>query len=102
MLTGGLVGSYMLTVPAFSTQYLAWTTPFLAAERNFLAPGLVVNVLGLGLLITWPSMFDGAVWWWALLVVRNLIFLTIIGFAVSSRQIGRGNLVGRGAGSVPL
>ena len=74
-LMGGLTAALIIASPFFSTQYVAWLSPFAAVDRRATAMMLPVNTLSLVLLTSWHEMFEGTVWWWALLVVRNAFFI---------------------------
>ena len=76
-LMGGLTAALIIASPFFSTQYVAWLTPFAAVDRRATAMMLPVNTFSLILLTSWHEMFEGTVWWWALLVLRNLLFIMV-------------------------
>ena len=76
-LMGALTAALIIASPYFSTQYVAWLTPFAAVDRRATAIMLPVNTLSLILLTSWHEMFEGTVWWWALLVLRNLLFIIV-------------------------
>jgi hypothetical protein len=76
-LMGGLTAALIVASPFFSTQYVAWLTPFAAVDRRATVTMLPVNTLSLILLTSWHQMFEGTVWWWALLVLRNLLFIMV-------------------------
>jgi hypothetical protein len=74
-LMGGLTAALIIASPFFSTQYVAWLSPFAAVDRRATATMLPVNIFSLVLLTSWHEMFEGTVWWWAVLVVRNALFI---------------------------
>jgi hypothetical protein len=76
-LMGALTAALIVASPFFSTQYVAWLTPFAAVDRRATAIMLAVNTFSLILLTSWHEMFEGTVWWWALLVLRNLLFIMV-------------------------
>jgi hypothetical protein len=76
-LMGGLTAALIIVSPFFSTQYVAWLTPFAAVDRRATVMMLPVNTFSLILLTSWHEMFEGTVWWWALLVLRNLLFILV-------------------------
>lgn len=73
-LMGAFTTALILASPFFSTQYVAWVSPFAASEKRAAFGMLGVNLASLILLTTWNDLFDGPVWWWGLLVARNLLF----------------------------
>lgn len=105
-LMGGLTAALIIASPFFSTQYVAWLTPFAAVDRRATVMMLPVNTFSLILLTSWHQMFEGTVWWWALLVLRNLLFIMVGLYlarssgASASRPSRRGRLsVAAGRGS---
>jgi hypothetical protein len=74
---GALVAALIVASPFFSTQYVAWLSPFAAVDRRATGVMLPVNILSLVLLTSWHEMFEGTVWWWALLVFRNVLFVLV-------------------------
>jgi hypothetical protein len=76
-LMGGLTAALIIASPFFSTQYVAWLSPFAAVDRRATVMMLPVNTFSLILLTSWQEMFEGRVWWWALLVLRNLLFIMV-------------------------
>jgi hypothetical protein len=46
-------------------------------DRRATVMMLPVNTFSLILLTSWHEMFEGTVWWWALLVLRNLLFILV-------------------------
>lgn len=76
---GVLVGAVIIASRLFSTQYVLWVLPFLAASsiRAARVLGLVVSVASLAMILTWAGLFEG--WgWWALAVTRNMLFLVLL------------------------
>ena len=78
ILTGSLLGAGLLAAPYFSTQYVAWLLPFTAWHRRTSLAMLAVSASSLVLISTWHRLFEGTVWWWSLLVGRNLLLLVAI------------------------
>jgi hypothetical protein len=76
-LMGALTAALIIASPFFSTQYVAWLSPFAAVDRRATAVMLPVNTASLVLLTSWQEMFEGNVWWWGLLVVRNILFILV-------------------------
>lgn len=76
-LMGALTAALIIASPFFSTQYVAWLSPFAAVDRRATSLMLPVNTASLVLLISWHEMFEGKVWWWGLLVVRNVLFVLV-------------------------
>jgi hypothetical protein len=76
-LMGGLTAALIIASPFFSTQYVAWLSPFAAVDRRATMMMLPVNTFSLILLTFWHEMFEGTVWWWGLLVLRNLLFILV-------------------------
>ena len=74
-LIGALTAALIVASPFFSTQYVAWVSPFAAVDRRATLVILPVNVASLVLLTSWHEMFQGTVWWWVLLVLRNFLFV---------------------------
>ena len=93
-LMGGLTAALIVASPFFSTQYVAWLSPFAAVDRRATALMLPVNVFSLILLTTWHEMFQGTVWWWGLLVFRNVLFI-LVGLCLgrSSTDVQRDALI---------
>ena len=85
---GALTAALIVASPYFSTQYVAWLSPFAAIDRRATAVMLSVNTISLILLTTWHEMFNGAVWWWAILVFRNLLFVGL-GFYLGNSSAPR-------------
>jgi hypothetical protein len=79
LLSGLLIGLLMVASPLFSTQYMAWITPFAATERRpwLLLVGL--NVLSLILITTWTDGLAGEGQWFLLVLLRNLGLLVLLG-----------------------
>jgi hypothetical protein len=81
-LFGVLTGCLMVASPLFSTQYMAWISPFASTQRRPWAVLVMTNVLSLGLIVTWNRGLDGSGWWFWLGVGRNLMFLTLLSMLV--------------------
>jgi hypothetical protein len=97
LLVGILTVAILMASRLFSTQYVLWITPFVAAASSrtralaFAAGGLsLASVLG------WWSLFDGAVWWWATVAIRNLL-LVWVGIRMASEARDLGSQAGRHA-----
>jgi hypothetical protein len=99
-LMGALTAALIIASPFFSTQYVAWLSPFAAVDRRATAVMLPVNTASLALLTFWHEMFEGNVWWWGLLVARNFLFILVglyLGWSSApgaSRLGRRGRLLG--------
>ena len=76
-LMGALTAALIVASPFFSTQYVAWVSPFAAVDRRATAVMLPINTISLILLTAWQDMFDGSVWWWGILVLRNVLFVSL-------------------------
>jgi hypothetical protein len=103
---GALTAALIVASPFFSTQYVAWLSPFAAIDRRATAVMLPVNTISLVLLATWHELFDGAIWWWGMLVFRNLLFVGLglyLGWSAASRFSSPGQedrlLAGAGTGT---
>ena len=84
LLTGGLVGAGLIASPYLSTQYVAWLCPFVALERRLTHLLLAINIASLVLITTWHQLFEGSLWWWSLMMSRNLALIALAaGFAVA-------------------
>ena len=86
-LMGALTAALIVASPFFSTQYVAWLSPFAAVDRKATAVMLPVNAASLVLLTSWHEMFEGSVWWWGILVLRNVLFI-IVGLYLGSSAVG--------------
>jgi hypothetical protein len=75
LLMGLWTGVMMVSSPLLSTQYVAWLGPFAATGKRPWILALLVNVVSLILIATWSDLFEGKVWWWALLLVRNFLLI---------------------------
>jgi hypothetical protein len=78
VLFGALTGCLMLASPLFSTQYMAWISPFASVRRRPWIILCMTNVLSLALIVTWNRGLEGNGWWFWLGVGRNLMFLTLL------------------------
>lgn len=76
-LMGALTVALIVSSPLFSTQYVAWVSPFAAVDKRTTALMFPVSAISLVLLTTWHSLSEGAVWWWGLLVLRNALFILL-------------------------
>jgi len=76
-LMGALAAAMILGSYLFSTQFVSWVAPFAAADKRATRGLLGVNIASLILLTTWNHLFDGPVWWWGLLVARNLVLVWV-------------------------
>jgi hypothetical protein len=93
-LMGALTAALIIASPFFSTQYVAWLSPFAAVDRRATALMLPVNTASLVLLTSWHEMFEGNVWWWGLLVVRNFLFI-LVGLYLGWSSVPRASRLGR-------
>ena len=82
VLFGVLTGCLMLASPLFSTQYMAWISPFASTRRRSWAILLLTNVLSFALIVTWNRGLEGTGWWFWLGVGRNLLFLTLLSYLI--------------------
>ena len=81
-LFGALTGCLMVASPLFSTQYMAWISPFASMHRRPWVMLVMTNVLSLILIVTWNRGLDGSGWWFWLGVGRNLMFLSLVSVLV--------------------
>jgi hypothetical protein len=77
-LFGVLTGCLMLASPLFSTQYMAWMTPFASTRRWPWFILILANALSLALIATWNAGLDGTAWWFWVALARNSIFVALI------------------------
>ena len=89
LLAGALVGAGLIASPFFSTQYVAWIAPLVAIHKKLTRPTLLISVVSLVLIITWFRLFDGVVWWWSLLVARNLLLVGLTVGLIVARPSSR-------------
>ena len=89
LIGGALVGAGLIASPFFSTQYVAWIAPFVAANRRLTRPALLISVASLVLIVFWFRLFDGVVWWWSLLVARNLLLVVVTVGLILTRTSSR-------------
>ncbi|MGH8924438.1 MAG: hypothetical protein ACRDWA_07370 [Acidimicrobiia bacterium] len=75
---GLLVGAVVLASPLFSTQYLAWLAPFLAARATWLRAAFVINAASLGIILAFDVALRGEMWWFGGVVGRNLALLALL------------------------
>ena len=78
LLFGALTGSLILASPLFSTQYMAWITPFASSRRRSWALLVVANLLSLVIILTWHEGLSGAGSWFFLVLIRNLVLLVLL------------------------
>jgi hypothetical protein len=89
LLFGALSGTLILASPLFSTQYMAWVTPFAAAARRRTWLLLVVvNVVSLALIGTWQYGLRAEGWWFCLVLGRNLLFVLLLAWIVRELVTG--------------
>ena len=69
---GGLVGAGLLASPYLSPQYIAWLLPFSAISWRRAAFGSILSGVTLVTSLGWFEQFGGSLWWWSLILVRNL------------------------------
>lgn len=81
---GAVVAGVLVASPLQSTQFLFWLTPFAAAASSS-SRLLMVLAGGIGLfnLITFESMVMGRWWWFASVVMRNMV-LVMLGWRLAS------------------
>jgi hypothetical protein len=76
-LVGALTIGGVVASPFFSTQYVAWFAPFAAIRRRPAMLMLGVSTLSLVVILGWFHLFEGAVWWWTVLLVRNVLVILL-------------------------
>ena len=76
-LLGALTVAGVLASPFFSTQYVSWFAPFAAIRRHTMWQMLGISVLSLVIILGWFSLFEGAAWWWTVLVARNALVIVL-------------------------
>jgi hypothetical protein len=71
----------MLASPLLSTQYMLWVAPYVAivGRRWLTSLGFGLSALSLAMILGFDAAEAGALWWWTLVVARNL---GLIGLAV--------------------
>ncbi len=76
---GVLVGAVILASPLFSTQYVFWVLPFVVASsiRRTKVLAWAVSLASLLVILLWSGLFV-SVWWWVLLVIKNVLFIGLI------------------------
>jgi hypothetical protein len=79
---GAMTVAGVLASPFFSTQYVAWFAPFTAFGRRSTFQMLAVSTMSLVLILSWFELFEGSVWWWGLLLARNVL-ITFLGFELA-------------------
>jgi len=62
---------------------------------------LPVNAASLALLTSWREMFEGSVWWWGILVLRNVLFILLGLYLGSSATVDDVSLTGADRPRVP-
>jgi hypothetical protein len=72
MIVGALTAALLVASPFLSPQYIAWVFPFAAARTRSTVIALGLSTATIAMAVGWYSLFDGAIWWWALTVARNL------------------------------
>jgi hypothetical protein len=82
-----VAGAIIFASPLFSTQYLAWLAPFLAARATWLRAALVINAASLGIILAFDAGLRGEMWWFGGVLARNLVLLTLL-FFVALREGG--------------
>jgi hypothetical protein len=78
---GVSVVGVMLASPLLSTQYMLWVAPYVAivGRRWLTSLGFGLSALSLAMILGFDAAEAGALWWWTLVVARNL---GLIGLAV--------------------
>lgn len=76
-LLGALTVAGVLASPFFSTQYVSWFAPFAAIRRHTMWQMFGISVLSLVMILGWFSLFEGATWWWTVLVARNALVIVL-------------------------
>jgi hypothetical protein len=89
LLGGALVGAGLIASPFLSTQYVAWIAPFVAVNRRLTRPAMLTSAASLVLIVFWFRLFHGDVWWWSLLVARNLLLVGLIVGLMNARPSSR-------------
>jgi hypothetical protein len=89
LLGGALVGAGLISSPFLSTQYVAWIAPFVAVNRRLTRPAMVISAASLVLIVFWFRLFQGDVWWWSLLVARNLLLVAVTVGLITARTSSR-------------
>jgi hypothetical protein len=89
LLAGALVGAGLIASPFFSTQYVAWIAPLVAFHKRLTRPMLLISASSLVLIVTWFRLFEGLVWWWSLLAVRNLLLVGLVVGLIMARPSSR-------------
>jgi hypothetical protein len=76
---GVLVGAVILASPLFSTQYVFWILPFVVASsiQRTKALALTLSLASFLVIVFWNGLFV-SVWWWSLVVVKNVLFIGLI------------------------
>ncbi len=95
-MTGAFVVALLVMSPLLSPQFVLWVLPFaaLTSDRRTWRLGLAASALSFVLIAYWRAMSEGALWWWLLLNVRNLLLFAL---AVQLVRLARGGSVLRGA-----
>jgi hypothetical protein len=76
-LAGALTVAGVLASPFFSTQYVAWFAPFAAIRRRPATLMLCVSLLSLVVILGWFRLFEGVIWWWTVLLLRNALVVLL-------------------------
>jgi hypothetical protein len=86
-LVGALTIGGVLASPFFSTQYVSWFAPFAAIRRQTTWQMLGVSVLSLIVIVGWFRLFDGTIWWWAVLLARNALVIVVGGSLIRAMSL---------------
>jgi hypothetical protein len=75
----------MLASPFFSPQYISWVFPFAALRGRSTVLALALSIASIAMALGWYSLFEGALWWWGLTLVRN-IGLMMLGIQMARQE----------------
>lgn len=88
LVVAALTLGLLLASPIFSPQFLVWPVAFLAliAGRHTTRMFVVISLLSIVYVGFWD---DTALWWALLLLVRNVVFVVLVGLVVRDAAAGR-------------
>jgi hypothetical protein len=92
-LAGAFTVAGVMASPFFSPQYVSWFAPFAAQHRRTTWSMFAISLLSLVLVLGWFELFEGSVWWWGLLIVRNALAILLglqLATAVAADSPNRG------------